>query len=108
MSRRSLRPDPNFDSLLAKIFPDREEYEEQQEKALAILSRNHSAQLMSSIGDAIKAQAAHVRQMNKKKVILRNLFYLRSHFDICREKTQCQDSLFKISMNNITLDDSGQ
>jgi len=67
VSRRSLRPDPNFDSLLAKIFPDREEYEEQQEKALAILSRNHSAQLMSSIGDAIKAQAAHVRQMNKKK-----------------------------------------
>ena len=67
VSRRSLRPDPNFDALLSKIFPDREEYEEQQEKALAILSRNHSAQLMSSIGDAIKAQAAHVRMMNKKK-----------------------------------------
>ena len=32
MSRRSLRPDPNFDALLSKIFPDREEYEEQQEK----------------------------------------------------------------------------
>ena len=32
VSRRSLRPDPNFDALLAKIFPDREEYEEQQEK----------------------------------------------------------------------------
>jgi len=69
VSRRSLRPDPNFDALLSKIFPDREEYEEQQEKALAILSRNHSAQLMSSIGDAIKAQAAHVRMMNKKKNI---------------------------------------
>ena len=38
-------------------------------QALAILSRNHSAQLMSSIGDAIKAQAAHVRMMNKKKNI---------------------------------------
>ena len=32
VSRRSLRPDPNFDALLSKIFPDREEYEEQQEK----------------------------------------------------------------------------
>ena len=53
MSRRSLRPDPNFDALLSKIFPDREEYEEQQEKALAILSRNHSAQLMSSIGEMV-------------------------------------------------------
>ena len=38
-------------------------------QALAILSRSHSAQLMSSIGDAIKAQAAHVRMMNKKKNI---------------------------------------
>ena len=28
----SLRPDPNFDMLVSKIFPDREEYEEQQEK----------------------------------------------------------------------------
>ena len=53
VSRRSLRPDPNFDALLSKIFPDREEYEEQQEKALAILSRNHSAQLMSSIGEMV-------------------------------------------------------
>ena len=26
------RPDPNFDMLVSKIFPDREEYEEQQEK----------------------------------------------------------------------------
>ena len=32
VSKRSLRPDPNFDQLVAKIFPDREEYEEQQEK----------------------------------------------------------------------------
>ena len=32
VSKRSLRPDPNFDMLVSKIFPDREEYEEQQEK----------------------------------------------------------------------------
>ena len=36
VSRRSLRPDPNFDALLAKIFPDREEYEEQQEKVWSL------------------------------------------------------------------------
>merc|ERR1711936_948399 len=45
----------------------REEYEEQQEKVLAILSKNHSQQLMSTIGDAIKAQAAHVKMINRKK-----------------------------------------
>jgi len=67
VSKRSLRADPNFDQLVAKIFPDREEYEEQQEKALAILSKNHSQQLMSTIGDAIKAQAAHVKMINRKK-----------------------------------------
>jgi PHD/YefM family antitoxin component YafN of YafNO toxin-antitoxin module len=32
------------------VLWSREEYEEQQEKALAILSKNHSQQLMSSIG----------------------------------------------------------
>ena len=32
VSRRSLRPDPNFDALLSKIFPDRAEYEDQQQK----------------------------------------------------------------------------
>jgi len=67
VSKRSLRPDPNFDQLVAKIFPDREEYEEQQEKVLAILSKNHSQQLMATIGDAIKAQAAHVKMINRKK-----------------------------------------
>jgi len=63
VSKRSLRPDPNFDMLVSKIFPDREEYEEQQEKVLAILSKNHSQQLMSTIGEAIKAQVrpAHPR-----------------------------------------------
>jgi hypothetical protein len=53
--------------LVSKIFPDREEYEEQQEKVLAILSKNHSQQLMSTIGEAIKAQAAHVKMINRKK-----------------------------------------
>jgi len=67
VSKRSLRPDPNFDQLVSKIFPDREEYEEQQEKVLAILTMSHSQQLMSTIGDAIKAQAAHVKMINRKK-----------------------------------------
>ena len=36
-------------------------------KVLAILSKNHSQQLMSTIGEAIKAQAAHVKMINRKK-----------------------------------------
>eukprot|EP00092_Neocalanus_flemingeri_P038132 GFUD01041504.1.p1 GENE.GFUD01041504.1~~GFUD01041504.1.p1 ORF type:complete len:360 (-),score=109.19 GFUD01041504.1:144-1223(-) len=80
VSKRSLRPDPNFDQLVAKIFPDREEYEEQQEKVLAILSKNHSQQLMSTIGDAIKAQAAHVKMINRKKNLSDDL--LASHCQV--------------------------
>ena len=91
VSKRSLRYDPNFDNLVANIFPDRyiiepnsvswifklwvycfliifgpeilfkrstdsfylfllrEEYEEEQQKALAIASKKHSALLMSGI-----------------------------------------------------------
>ena len=33
MSKRSLRPDPNFDQLVAKLYPDKEETDEHQEKA---------------------------------------------------------------------------
>ena len=54
-------------------------------QALAILSRNHSAQLMSSIGDAIKAQAAHVRMMNKKKNISDYDELMASHCQVRRD-----------------------
>ena len=33
VSKRSLRPDPNFDQLVSKLCPDKEEIDEQQEKA---------------------------------------------------------------------------
>lgn len=33
ISKRSLRPDPNFDQLVSKLFPNKEEFEETQEKA---------------------------------------------------------------------------
>jgi len=67
VSKRSLRHDPNFDQLVARIFPDREEYEEEQQKALAIASKKHSQLLMSGISSAAKAQADHVKMINRKK-----------------------------------------
>lgn len=30
VSKRSLRPDPNFDTLISKIYPSRDEYEQHQ------------------------------------------------------------------------------
>ncbi|VDK40496.1 unnamed protein product [Taenia asiatica] len=39
VSKRSLRRDPNFDALIAKIYPDREEYEAHQNRVLAKLNK---------------------------------------------------------------------
>ncbi len=33
-SKRSLRPDPNFDGIIAKIYPNREEYDAMHERVL--------------------------------------------------------------------------
>ena len=49
VSKRSLRPDPNFDQLVEKIFPNRDEYEAHQESILESLSKSHSQNFITSI-----------------------------------------------------------
>lgn len=50
VSKRSLRPDPNFDLLISKIYPSRDEYEAHQERVLAKINKSHSqAALVNSI-----------------------------------------------------------
>lgn len=67
VSKRSLRPDPNFDQLVEKIFPNREEYEAHQESILESVTRSHSQNFITSIKDGIKAQMAHAKSVNRKK-----------------------------------------
>ncbi|EDO49955.1 predicted protein [Nematostella vectensis] len=68
VSKRSLRPDPNFDALIAKIYPDREEYEAHQEKVLQRLSKHHNQQaLTSSIEEGLKLQAMNRAQRVRKR-----------------------------------------
>lgn len=58
VSKRSLRPDPNFDALISKIYPSRDEYEAHQDRVLAKLSRMHNPHaLSSSIEEGLKMQA---------------------------------------------------
>lgn len=60
VSKRSLRPDPNFDALISKIYPSREEYEAHQDRVLIRLSRLHNQQaLSSSIEEGLRMQALH-------------------------------------------------
>ncbi|XP_078272507.1 E3 ubiquitin-protein ligase RING2-A-like isoform X3 [Rhinoraja longicauda] len=67
VSKRSLRPDPNFDALICKIYPSRDEYEAHQDRVLARLSRLHNPQaLSSSIEEGLKMQAMHRAQRVRK------------------------------------------
>uniref|UniRef100_A0A146M3B0 RING-type E3 ubiquitin transferase n=2 Tax=Lygus hesperus TaxID=30085 RepID=A0A146M3B0_LYGHE len=69
VSKRSLRPDPNFDLLIAKIYPSRDEYEAHQVRVLEKLNKSHSqAALMNSINEGIKIQSQNRLQRSKKNV----------------------------------------
>lgn len=63
ISKRSLRPDPNFDALINKIWPDRQVYERLQEKALEIFQQQSNIKaLQKSIEAGMKEQARNRRQ----------------------------------------------
>ncbi|KAI5652078.1 RAWUL domain RING finger- and WD40-associated ubiquitin-like domain-containing protein [Phthorimaea operculella] len=69
VSKRSLRPDPNFDLLISKIYPSRDEYEAHQERVLAKLNMSHSqVSLVNSITEGIKLQAQNRPQRSRKTI----------------------------------------
>lgn len=69
VSKRSLRPDPNFDLLISKIYPSRDEYEAHQERVLAKFNQSQSrAALMNSISEGIKLQSQNRQQRTKKQL----------------------------------------
>lgn len=69
VSKRSLRPDPNFDCLISKIYPSRDEYEAHQEKVLAKFNQSHSQQaLVNSITEGIKLQSQNRPQRSRKQL----------------------------------------
>lgn len=67
VSKRSLRPDPNFDLLISKLYPSRDEYEAHQTRVLEKLNKSHSqANLVQSINEGIKLQTQSRLQRTKK------------------------------------------
>ncbi|XP_051991508.1 E3 ubiquitin-protein ligase RING2-A-like isoform X2 [Xyrauchen texanus] len=67
VSKRSLRADPNFDALISKIYPSRDEYEAHQDRVLEQLSRLHNTEaLSSSIEQGLRMQAKHRAQRVRK------------------------------------------
>ncbi|XP_026478483.1 E3 ubiquitin-protein ligase RING1-like [Ctenocephalides felis] len=69
VSKRSLRPDPNFDLLIAKIYPSRDEYEAHQERVLAKLNKSQSqTALVNSIKEGIQLQSQNRPQRSRKNL----------------------------------------
>ncbi|CAH1794069.1 unnamed protein product [Owenia fusiformis] len=67
VSKRSLRPDPNFDALISKIYPSRDEYEAHQERVLAKLNKHHNSNaLTQSINLGIQLQNQNRAQRVRK------------------------------------------
>ncbi|XP_063796271.1 E3 ubiquitin-protein ligase RING2 isoform X1 [Pseudophryne corroboree] len=70
VSKRSLRPDPNFDALISKIYPSRDEYEAHQERVLARINKHNNQQALSdSIEKGLKIQAINRLQRGKKQQV---------------------------------------
>ncbi|XP_039255243.2 E3 ubiquitin-protein ligase RING2-like [Styela clava] len=68
VSRRSLRPDPNFDALISKIYPSRDEYEKHQERMLQSLTKHHNGGALSaSVEEGLKSQAMSRLQKIRKQ-----------------------------------------
>jgi E3 ubiquitin-protein ligase RNF1/2 len=68
VSKRSLRPDPNFDALISKIYPSRDEYDAQQERVLAKLKQTiNPTALTQSIEEGLRQQALN-RAIRAKKI----------------------------------------
>ncbi|KAL4239781.1 E3 ubiquitin-protein ligase RING2 [Mactra antiquata] len=67
VSKRSLRPDPNFDALISKIYPSRDEYEAHQERVLAELNKHHNTTALThSIEEGLRQQALNRAQRVRK------------------------------------------
>ncbi|XP_048138944.1 putative E3 ubiquitin-protein ligase RING1a isoform X1 [Rhodamnia argentea] len=56
-SRRSLRDDPNFDALIAALYPDIDKYEEEVELAFHEEERNRNKQIQASIAQILQRQS---------------------------------------------------
>ncbi|KAI2796069.1 hypothetical protein BLOT_016081, partial [Blomia tropicalis] len=64
VSKRCLRPDPNFDDLIKRIYPNREEYESHQEKVIAKVNHN---KFMENVEQSFRLQTLNrTRPSNKR------------------------------------------
>jgi len=69
VSKRSLRPDPNFDALISKIYPCRDEYEAHQERVLARIKQSiNPLSMAQNVEEGLRQQAVNRAQRVKKQM----------------------------------------
>jgi len=69
VSKRSLRPDPNFDALISKIYPCRDEYEAHQERVLARIKQSiNPSSMAQNVEEGLRQQAMNRAQRVKKQI----------------------------------------
>uniref|UniRef100_A0A8C5P3D6 E3 ubiquitin-protein ligase RING2 n=1 Tax=Jaculus jaculus TaxID=51337 RepID=A0A8C5P3D6_JACJA len=69
LSKRSLRPDPNFAALISKIYPSCDEFEAHQERVLARINKHNNQQALShSMEEGLKIQAMSRLHSGKNNV----------------------------------------
>eukprot|EP00026_Physarum_polycephalum_P012375 Phypoly_transcript_12675.p1 GENE.Phypoly_transcript_12675~~Phypoly_transcript_12675.p1 ORF type:complete len:324 (+),score=43.07 Phypoly_transcript_12675:133-1104(+) len=68
-TRRNLRPDPNFDSLIRVLYPDLEKYEKQEETRVQQINQEYVAKAVAaSVEEGMKRQKQAKRQRDNVKL----------------------------------------
>ena len=68
-SKRSLRPDPNFDGIIAKIYPNREEYDAMLERVLEKLKFKRALSAAGGKGKRLQAKGEEAGGTSSTRVL---------------------------------------
>ncbi|KAH9313910.1 hypothetical protein KI387_022537, partial [Taxus chinensis] len=77
-SRRSLRDDPNYDALIAAIYPDLDKYEE-EEMALHEEEEHRNRQIQASIADTFRRQSEAITRRRRTAKATAAAFVRKAH-----------------------------
>jgi Zinc finger, C3HC4 type (RING finger) len=95
-SKRSLRKDPNFDQLIAKIYPDLDAFEKEEEELIAEInrSRHFNNALTESTKIGVQHQESKRRQVRFKwMIVLRDLWTQSDVYNGKQNKKRALDEL---------------
>eukprot|EP01018_Ginkgo_biloba_P037420 Gb_09408 [translate_table: standard] len=112
-SRRSLRDDPNYDALIAAIYPDLDKYEE-EEMALHEEEECRNRQIQASIADTFRRQSEAITRRRRTAKATAAAFVRKAHGKFCGVQSQNRSNnrgktrSKRHRRNLVTHDDEGE